>query len=197
MLAIILKQSRMLHLLLLGIIIFEHLEGMAQLYGNERSDDLDLSSLSSAGIHVLPVDKRVKALGFELESLQDRREFTLSDFRNKVVVINFWATWCAPCRAEMPSIESLHQKLKSQGLVWLAVNSGEDRVTVGNYIKKYKYAFPVLLDPNGLNTYQYGVQGLPATLIVNKSGYIVALAVGSIDWRNDNVAAALEKLLAE
>ncbi|WGK68479.1 TlpA disulfide reductase family protein [Candidatus Haliotispira prima] len=164
---------------------------------NKKSEHLDLSSLSLAGIYVMPVEKRVKALNFQLEDLKTGQEVTLSDYRDKVLAINFWATWCPPCRAEMPAIEVLHRELKDSGLVWLAIDSGEDRAIVDNYIKKYKYTFPVLLDPENAGVFKYGVQSLPATIIVNKHGYIVALAFGSVDWRNHDVVAVFRKLLAE
>ncbi len=167
------------------------------LHANERSELLDLSSLSLAGIYVLPIEERVKVLNFQLENLRLRREITLSHYRDKVLVLNFWATWCPPCRAEMPAIEALHQALKDQGLVWLAINSGEDRATIKSYIDKYSYTFPILLDPRNSNMRKYGIQGLPATIIVNKSGYVVALAMGSVDWRSPEVIAAFQKLLAE
>ena len=168
-----------------------------RLHADERSNNLDLSSFSLAGLRVLPIEKRVKALNFWLETLSGREEVTLSKYRNKVLVINFWATWCSSCRADMPAIEFLHRELNSQGLTWLAVNSGEDHRTVDGYIERYNYTFTVLLDPKNSNVLRYGIENLPATLVVNKNGYIVALAVGSIDWRNRDVIEAFQKLLAE
>ena len=169
-----------------------------QLLAVEKSDYLDLSSFSLAGIRVLPVKERVKVLNFQLDALEPKgQKVKLSSYRNKVLVISFWTVWYPPSRAEMPAIESLYQDLKVHGLEWLAVNVGEDHNTVERYIKKYGYTFPILLDMQNSLAPRYGIQSFPATLIINKSGYIVALASGSIDWRNNDVLEAFKKLLVE
>ncbi len=168
------------------------------LYADGLSGDLDLSSFSLAGIEVLSLEKRIRALNFRLETLDKAEAVGLFHYRNKVRVISLWASWSLPSRAAMPGIQSLYDELKGQGLVWLAINSGEDRSIVESYVQKYdKYTFPVLLDPKNSVMQQYSAQSLPATLIINKNGYIVALAVGSVDWRNRAVVEGFQKLLAE
>lgn len=157
----------------------------------------DLAGFSLAGITVLEEKDRVPALEFALPELKTNNIKHLKDYAGKVLVLNFWATWCPPCRAEMPMIEALHRELGPAGLEWLAINSGEEPAKVQSYIAEKNYSFQVLLDRKNEGLIDYGIPGLPATLIVNKAGDIVALAMGSVDWRKDSVIEAFRRLLRE
>ena len=119
----------------------------------------------------------------------------LSSFKGKVVILNFWATWCPPCRAEMPSMEILYQRLKNQGLELLAVDIGEDQTVVRDYIGKGSYSFPVLLDRDTKVSNQYGISAIPTSFILDREGKIISMIVGSIRWDDPKVIAAFEELL--
>ena len=137
---------------------------------------------------------RQNPVNFSLPLLNGR-EAALSSYKGKVIILNFWATWCPPCRAEMPSMETLYQRLKNQGLEILAVDIGEDSDTVQKFIKSNPYTFPVLLDNGGKLSSQYGVSAIPTTYILDREGKIIARIVGSIQWDNPKVIAAFEALL--
>jgi len=107
----------------------------------------------------------------------------LSNYRGKMVFLNFWATWCPPCRAEMPSMESLYQRLKGQDFEMLAVSidtKGTDRVQ--SFVTTYGLTFPVLLDPNKKVYRLYGLTGVPETFIIGKNGEILLKIIGPRDW---------------
>ncbi len=103
----------------------------------------------------------------------------LSVYRGKVVFLNIWATWCPPCREEMPSMEALYQKLKGRQFEMLAVSidaKGEE--VVGPFVAKYGLTFPVLLDPDNKTYRLYGLTGVPETFIVDKSGVVIHKIIG-------------------
>lgn len=107
----------------------------------------------------------------------------LSNYRGKVVFLNFWATWCPPCREEMPSMESLYQRLKGRDFEMLAVSidtKGADRVQ--SFVATYALTFPVLLDPNKKIYRLYGLTGVPETFIIGKNGDIMLKTIGPRDW---------------
>jgi len=107
----------------------------------------------------------------------------LSDFRGKVVFLNIWATWCTPCREEMPSMEKLHNALKGEDFQILAVSvDALGAKAVGPFMKKYKLSFPALLDTAGKIQRIYGTTGVPETFIINKEGIIEEKIIGPRDW---------------
>lgn len=107
----------------------------------------------------------------------------LSDYRGKVVFLNIWATWCPPCREEMPSMESLYQRLKGRDFEMLAVSiDREGKNAVGPFAAKYGLTFPVLLDPESKTYRLYGLTGVPETFIIDKNGVIVNKIIGPQNW---------------
>jgi peroxiredoxin len=106
------------------------------------------------------------------------KSVSFKDLHGKIVLINFWATWCGPCRMEMPSIEKLYRQHKDQGLVVLGINDEESGVASA-YLKKYGYTFTTLLDPDSQMHNQYQVRSIPTTLVIGKDGKIVAHLVGA------------------
>jgi peroxiredoxin len=120
---------------------------------------------------------------------------TLSSFKGNVIVLNFWATWCPPCRVEMPSMETLYQRYKDQGLVMLAVNLRENDGVVQQFIREHGYTFPVLVDRDGRTGSIYGIEAIPTTFIIDREGRIIGRIVGSIYWDTPQVFAAIEALL--
>jgi thiol-disulfide isomerase/thioredoxin len=113
-----------------------------------------------------------------------------------VVFLNFWATWCGPCRVEMPSLEAIYNKFTEKGLEILAVNCAEDNTTVSAFMKDSGFSFPALLDLDGRINANYGIQSIPTTFLIDRDGMIVLRLVGSIDWNTPKIHAALETLLS-
>jgi peroxiredoxin len=139
---------------------------------------------------------RTAAPAFSGASL-DARRLALADLRGRVVVVNFWASWCRECRPEMPALEGLHRRFGAQGLAVVGINAGETRDTVRRYAADLGLSFPLVLDPSGSINATYGVIGLPTTFLVARDGRAVAFAVGARDWSGAPGIAILKTLLAE
>lgn len=123
--------------------------------------------------------KGEKAIDFTLKDLNGKK-VSLSDFKGKNVYLNFFATWCPPCRQEMPDIEKVYQEYKDKDLVVLAVDLGEDRDTVKNYIDKNKFSFKVLLDSDQRVGEKYTISAIPASYFIDKNGNVKAKRVGAM-----------------
>jgi cytochrome c biogenesis protein CcmG, thiol:disulfide interchange protein DsbE len=135
------------------------------------------------------------AANFKLKDLNGN-EISLASLRGKVVFLNIWATWCAPCREEMPSIESLYNDFKpDKDFVVLAVSQDTESALVAPFIKQHHLEFTVLLDPRNEVGDHYGVDGIPETFIIGRDGRIVAHHVGPYDWSNADIREALEELI--
>jgi peroxiredoxin len=125
---------------------------------------------------VLALRERVhQEAGFTLTGM-DGKTYSLAALRGKVVLLNFWATWCPPCRKEMPDMETLYRRFESRGLVVIAV-SDEERETVAGFLEKQHYTFPVLLDPDRKTNDAFGVEGIPKSFIFDAQGRLVAQAI--------------------
>lgn len=163
--------------------------GFAQDSGDVSPEQMALGSLGfqiPSGLFEAP--------DFTLKDL-DGKNLTLSSLRGKFVFLNFWATWCPPCRAEMPSMQVLHEKYKNENFVILAVNLREDKKTVEKFLKKNKYTFPVVMDVNGdVGGSMYGVSGIPTTYFIGADGYVLGRLVGTREWDTDEVYSVIEKL---
>ena len=148
--------------------------------------------------HVLaPLEPRPPAPNFSLPDL-DGKPHQLSDYRGKVVLVNFWASWCPPCRHEMPSMERLYLKLKGQPFQVLACDQQEDFDTVFAFTGQLDPAptFPLLLDRKSAVAKAFGVPGLPTSFLIDKQGRIAYRAVGGRDFDHPEVIALVEKLIA-
>jgi peroxiredoxin len=150
--------------------------------------------LQSAKYEPLTVGK--PAPDFALSDLNDKPH-RLSDFRGKVVFLNFWATWCKPCREEMPSMEILNKNFEKDGLVILAVSI--DRVTttkdIPPFVKGMNLTFPVLIDSWGQTDKPYKRMGVPETFIIDQNGIIREIVIGPRDWTRLDSLEILSKLL--
>jgi peroxiredoxin len=139
--------------------------------------------------------KKQIAYDFSLPNVAGK-QVKLSSFKGKVVFLNFWASWCPPCREEMPSIENLFKKMKGKNFQILAVSLDEGGAdVVKRFVSKNRYTFPILLDPDNKAAGKYGIYSIPATYIIDKQGYIIDYYVGSRDWSEDAAISALKKLL--
>jgi thiol-disulfide isomerase/thioredoxin len=125
------------------------------------------------------------------------QRFSLTAHRGKVILVNFWASWCAECRPEMPVLERLHRELARHGLDVVGVNVRESKDTVSRYAKDLDLTFPLVLDPEGKIGALYGVVGLPTTFLVGRDGRAVAFAIGPREWASAPARALLAALLAE
>lgn len=147
-------------------------------------------------IGLQPLKEGTEIVDFELQDLSGATR-RLSDFRGKVVFLNFWATWCGPCRFEMPSMEKLYRRLKDEGLEILAVNLQEDRSSVEQFVDEYGLSFPVLLDTTGRIGATYGARSIPTTYIVDREGFVIAGTIGTREWDTEEYIRFFEKLLAD
>lgn len=124
---------------------------------------------------------------------------TLADYKGQVVLLNIWATWCAPCRVEMPSIEKLHQALGPQGLEVVAVSidvDGQENV-IRNFAKQLGLTFTILHDPTDKIQKQYQATAVPETFIIGRDGVIRKKLIGAVDWNSEANRAVIEQLLRE
>lgn len=156
--------------------------------------DISDSVLRAAGLS--RVREGTKMIDFELDALEGGKT-KLSDHAGKVVFLNFWATWCPPCRAEMPSMQVLSDRLKDKGLVILAVDLREGPELVKPFMEEFGLDFPVLLDRTGSVGARYGVRSIPTTYIIDRDGIIVAGRIGGQEWDSDEVIAFFEQLLEQ
>jgi thiol-disulfide isomerase/thioredoxin len=122
---------------------------------------------------------------------------SMTDLRGKVVVVNFWASWCLECRPEMPVLERLHRELAPRGVAVIGINARENRDVIGRYAKELGLTFPLVLDPGGRINARYGVIGLPTTFLVGRDGRAVAFAVGPRAWTGRPARELIDTLLAE
>jgi cytochrome c biogenesis protein CcmG/thiol:disulfide interchange protein DsbE len=133
----------------------------------------DRSGTSSAGEKMSAPQAGFVAPDFRLKTT-DQEMVTLSDLRGKAVLINFWATWCPPCRAEMPTIEKMYIEYKDEGFLVLGLNSTyqDDQSKIAPFVKEFSLTFPILLDQTGVETAAYQVRSLPTSFFVNRDGTI-------------------------
>lgn len=141
--------------------------------------------------------KPASAPAFKLQSL-DGREISLASLSGKVVLLNFWATWCPPCLKEMPSIDALYRKFRDRGFEVLAVASDEQgSKIVKPFVSKLGLSFSVGLDPTGTVAKSYGAKNLPQSFLLNRDGKVVAAAIGERDWFSKGAISYIDELLTE
>jgi peroxiredoxin len=121
----------------------------------------------------------------------------LDDHREQLVIVNFWATWCEPCTAEMPTLEALWRQYRGRGLVVLgvSVDRGAPRLLLEPYVARLGLSFPILLDADLSTSRAWRVQGLPATFVVRPGGDAIGLAHGAREWNSAEMRALLERFL--
>ena len=152
--------------------------------------------------------ERLEALGFVLperplpvpdlgfDSLSGGPVY-LIESKGSLVMLNFWASWCPPCRAEMPSMQRLWEDLEEENFLLYAVSVGERRETAAAFIEEEGYTFPVLLDPAGVGAEIFQVQGIPVTWLIGPDGLILGRYVGSREWDTEEIIDLFEDIIDE
>lgn len=176
---------------------------MRQQWGIVLAIVLLLATALGAGVHFLgdelfPVSVGSAAPPLEAVTLDgSKRTKTLADYKGKVMLVNVWATWCEPCRVEMPSIEKLHREFAPHGLAVVAVSvddpGSEERVL--EYVKELGLTFEVLHDPAKSITREYQITGYPETFVIARDGTIRKKVIGPADWSSDANRALVRELL--
>jgi peroxiredoxin len=135
-------------------------------------------------LDVWSMGSRVPAVGMQAEDFRlpdlAGKEQSLSQYRGKIVLLNFWATWCKPCTTEMPAMQTMYDKLRDKGFVVLAVNELEDDARVREHIKQYGHTFPVLMDHDNKVANQFGVVGLPVSVFIDQEGRVQEYIKGGL-----------------
>jgi cytochrome c biogenesis protein CcmG/thiol:disulfide interchange protein DsbE len=161
----------------------------SSIFAEIKKEDL----FSKVGIQ--PVKAGTKAPLLSLEDLNGKKS-ELKQYRGKVVFLNFWATWCGPCREEMPSIEKLYKQFKDKDFVFLTISVDyAGIIPVKDFIEKHRYTFPVLIDPKCETLDLFEVKGIPTTFLIDKKGVIIGKAVGPKDWKGSEVVSIINLLL--
>lgn len=155
------------------------------------------SALAGVNAPLTALAPRPPAPDFTLPSVAGTT-YSLKQFRGTVVLVNFWATWCPPCRAEMPSIERLHQSFKNNDLQILALDQGETQSVVFAYLGQLTPSptFPILLDRHSKVADAFHVAGIPTTFLIDKKGRIAYKAVGGRNYTDPDVRSIIHRLVA-
>ena len=158
---------------------------------------------SGLSMEFKPIGVGVDAPDFKVATLDSvPRTKTLNDYRDQVLLVNIWATWCAPCRVEMPSIESLHRDYGPKGLKIIAISVDDPgtETQIKDFIKQYGITFEVLHDTGGQEgkvSRDYQTSGYPETMIIGRDGIIRKKLLGAHNWNSPENRALIERLLAE
>lgn len=152
------------------------------------------------GTELTPLGAGTRAPGFSAVTLDTPpRELSLADYKGRVVLVNIWATWCQPCRVEIPSIERLYRAYGPKGLNVVAVSiddPGSERA-IRAFVHDMGMTFQVLHDPTGRIERAYQTTGYPETVVIGKDGVIRKKIAGAIDWDSEGNRRLIERLLAE
>ena len=151
------------------------------------------ASAQQPGHGLTPLPDLKPAPDFSLTDL-DGDTHRLSSYLGKVVIINFWATWCPPCRAEMPSMQRAWETIQPEGMIMLGINVGEDEDTIFAFTANYPVEFPLLLDQDSTTVANWPVRGLPTTYVIDPQGRIAYQAVGGREWDDPEILSQLRAL---
>ncbi len=146
-------------------------------------------------MRVNPVKGNKKAPNFSLKDLNGRK-IEIKQYKGKIIFLNFWATWCGPCKEEMPGLEVLHKQFTGENFVLLTVSVDyEGLKPVQGFVNKNQYTFPVLLDPNGETLDLFDVKGIPTTFIIDRNGMVIGRAIGPRDWKSPEGLSLINLLI--
>jgi len=165
----------------------------AILNGAEAAEYAEASEYLSV-LGIMPPNQEIEAVDFTVEALRGQSE-RLSDYRGKVIFLNFWATWCGPCRAEIGEIDLLHETLMGEDFMIMALSIQEDKKRVSKFMQSFEVDFPVYLDSDGAVANKYGVTGIPTTYIIAPDGKIVGRAIGPREWGSRESVELMRSLM--
>jgi thiol-disulfide isomerase/thioredoxin len=168
-------------------------EGLTQV--GSKTEDKTLSRLFEE-MGVVQIEPIAVPVEVTLPDLSGR-QVSLSDFKGKILFVNFWATWCPPCREEMPSMQKLHARLKDKDFLIVAIDLQESAEPVKKFLNEYELTFMTLLDSTGETGPLFGINSIPTTLIMDKNGMIIGVAMGPRDWASKKSIALFEHLIAQ
>jgi peroxiredoxin len=193
--------------LLLPIIVLISVLALSVVGSGRRSNNGELSNLNRAGavevaepavyldaLGIIPPTEDIEAIDFTVTTLNGKTE-QLSDHEGKVIFLNFWATWCGPCRAEVKDIDSLYGTLKEEEFMVMALSIQEEKKKVSKFMKNFDIDFPVYLDSDGAVATKYGVTGIPTTYIIAPDGKIVGRAIGPREWASQDSIDLMRSLM--
>jgi thiol-disulfide isomerase/thioredoxin len=149
-----------------------------------------------ASLGIVKIGRSEPAHDFVLNDVQGN-SVRLSALRGRVVFVNFWATWCPPCRQEMPSMDRLYRELKDSGLAMVAIDVKESKKEVSDFMRELRLSFPALLDTDGNVSRRYGTVGLPNTYIVDRTGKLIGHKPGGKNWATSEMIASFQRLLGD
>ncbi|MCZ2127386.1 MAG: TlpA family protein disulfide reductase [Anaerolineales bacterium] len=142
------------------------------------------SAAASSDFSAIPATTNYPAPEMNLVFALDGEPATLSDYRGSVVLVNLWATWCPPCKEEMPTLQSFYEKYKSQGFVLLAINQGETEAQVTPFIREFGLTFPVWLDQSSETGRAFQTLNLPSSYVIDRDGQVRLMWIGGISKKN-------------
>ena len=152
-----------------------------------------MTSTALAGESLAPISGKPMAPDFSLVDLEGRPH-RLGHYRGRVLIVNFWATWCPPCRDEIPSLHRAWEQLREADVEVLAINVGEDEDTVFTFTATYPAGFPLLLDSDAAVVERWPVLGLPTTFVVDTEGRLIYRAIGARAWDDPGILALIRQL---
>jgi thiol-disulfide isomerase/thioredoxin len=150
----------------------------------------------AAGVVMFSEPVPLTDFDFPIEFLSGAKR-NLSSYKGNLVFLNFWATWCGPCRSEMPSMQTLYQRYKSRPLAVVAVNLGEEKEDVRRFMQEQNLSFPAALDEKEEAGYLFGIEAIPTSYLIDKAGRIIGGVQGSIRWDTPAIYALFDYLLGE
>lgn len=136
---------------------------------------------AEAGTQLSQLPDTPVAPAFELTGADDE-VYRLADFKGKPLIVNFWATWCPPCRAEMPSMQRAWEQIEAEGIGLIAINVGEDAETVQTFLEQVPVSFPLPLDTDSKVSQRWPLRGLPTTFVLAPDGRLIYKATGEREW---------------
>ncbi|OGP66951.1 MAG: hypothetical protein A2170_13570 [Deltaproteobacteria bacterium RBG_13_53_10] len=149
-------------------------------------------------VDIKPIKDKKTVPNISLESLNGGKVELKNVIKGKVVFLNFWATWCGPCKEEMPSMEALYKQYKDKDFIFLTISVDyEGLPPVKAFIEKTRYTFPVLLDPKNDTLDLFAVTRIPTTFIIDREGRMIGLALGPRNWKSPEVESILNQLIGK
>ncbi len=155
---------------------------------SQDSGPPEIETLQNLGFRVIPEGNNFPDISFTDSDNQIHR---LSDFKGTVVLLNFWASWCPPCRAEMPAMEKLAEKLSGSDFTMLPINVQEPRALVESFVEEFEIGFPVYFDEDAETAKAVGVTGLPTSILIDRDGTAIAVVTGAIEWDSEELVSMM------